>query len=134
MSGGWNEDDRTWANTNIAGFDSFIDFVKHWLTAENIRKHRHFWPQHMFVCDARNRLLVDYLAYFETIEDDFTRICSVLNIDSELGRHNINPGNSYRGAYDDDSRDIVAEVYSTDIQLLGYDFDGIHKRTTVIRP
>jgi hypothetical protein len=130
-SGGWNEKDKKWAEQNLNQFDSFGSFVKQWLTKENIKKHRHFWPQYLFVCDNKKRIIIDYLAYFETIEDDFDRLCGLLKIEAALGRHNANPGNDYRDAYDAESRNLVAEVYSTDIELFGYDFNGIKQRTLI---
>ncbi len=130
-SGGWNESDRLWAEQNLSHIDSFASFVKQWLTRENIKKHRHFWPQYMFVCDTKKHILLDYLAYFETINDDFDRVCSILKIDAKLGSHNTNPGNDYREAYDNESKNIVAAVYATDIGLFGYDFDGIKQRTLI---
>ena len=130
-AGGWNDDDRRWGQDNLAEFDNFNDFVIQWLNMANIRKHIHFRPQHEFVCDSRGRLLIDYLAYFETLEEDFRRIARHLKINAEIGQHNTNPGLHYRDIYNDRSRDIVAQIYSTDIQLFGYDFDGIAKRRTI---
>ena len=127
-AGGWNEEDRLWSETNLAAFDNFNNFVKHWLCEDNLTKHKHFWPQHYFICDNKKRLMVDYLAYFETIDEDFRKISAILKIDTDIGFHNANPGNSYRDAYEDESRDIVAKVYSSDIELFGYDFDGVKER------
>ena len=127
-NGGWDENDQRWAETHLAPFDSFDVFVKQWLSKDNIEKHRHFWPQHRFVCDATGTILLDYLGYFETLSDDFEAIATQLGIPATLARHNINPGSSYRDAYDDQTREIVAEVYSRDIQLFGYDFDGLRAR------
>ena len=130
-SGGWNNEDRVWAENHLAKFDNFSDFVKQWLTKENIAKHIHFKPQHLFICDSNGRLLVDYLAYFETLDDDFRRISEHLRINAEIGHHNTTPGNDYRDAYNQESRNIVADVYSVDIEIFGYNFDGICKRRTV---
>lgn len=130
-SGGWNNDDKLWAEKNINMYDSFNSFVKHWLSPENIKLHRHFWPQSRFICDSHNRLLVDYLAYFETINDDYDVIRKKLGTGQNIGHHNANPGDSYRDVYNEETRNIVAKVYSTDIKLFGYDFGGIRKRTTI---
>ena len=130
-AGGWNEKDELWAKTNLAAFDDFNNFVKQWLCEKNIEHHIHFRPQHHFICDAKGRLLIDYLGYFETINDDFDKISKRLKIDASIGRHNANPGESYRDVYDDESRDIVTRVYSTDIELFGYEFDGIRERKTI---
>ena len=130
-AGGWNKKDQLWAKTNLATFDNFNSFVKQWLCNENIRNHIHFRPQYHFICDTKGRLLIDYLGYFETINNDFDKISKKLKIDASIGRHNANPGESYREVYDDESRDIVARVYSTDIELFGYEFDGIRERKTI---
>lgn len=127
-AGGWNDDDKKWAQDNLSQYDSFVDFVKRWLTKDNIYKHRHFWPQTRFICDNKNRLLVDYLAYFETINNDYDVIRKKLGIGHDIGHHNANPGNSYKDAYNDESRNIVEKVYADDISLFGYNFDGISDR------
>ena len=130
-AGGWNDTDKAWAKDNLSQYNSFNDFVKQWLTKSNIKKHRHFWPQSQFICDNRNNLLIDYLAYFETINDDYNLIRNKIGIGSDIAHHNSNPGNDYRDVYDDESRDIVEKVYATDIALLGYDFYGIKERKTL---
>lgn len=130
-AGGWDESDRVWAESNLAEYDEFGPFVKQWLTPVNIRTHLHFHPQYHFICDAKGAILVDDLIYFETLNDDFTRIAKRLHIDAELGHHNANPGINYIDAYDSELRNIVADIYARDIELLGYDFNGIMKRRVI---
>jgi len=130
-AGGWDDKDKAWAATNLGTCDNFATFVKHWISPDNIRRHLHFQPQCYFICDTKGRLLVDYLAYFETINDDFKEITKRLHIDTHLGNHNVNPGSDYRDAYDEDSRNIVADIYAQDIAFFGYDFDGIAHRRKV---
>ena len=130
-AGGWDEKDRVWAESNLAEYDEFGLFVKQWLTPENIRSHLHFHPQYHFICDAKGEILVDDLIYFETINDDFKRIAERLQIDAELGHHNANPGINYRDVYDSESKNKVANIYARDIELLGYNYDGILKRRII---
>ena len=130
-AGGWDDKDKAWAKANLGAYDDFGTFVREWMSTDNIRKHLHFQPQCHFICDTKGRLLVDYLAYFETINDDFEKIARRLNIDAELGCHNVTPGNSYRDVYDEDTRKIVAGIYALDIALFGYDFDGIRHRRQI---
>jgi len=127
-SGGWNDEDKIWYESNLAEYNDFNDFVQKWLTADNIKKHIHFMPQHYFICDMNDRILIDYLAYFETINDDFKNIASQLNIKASISHHNANPSGSYLDIYNTESRNIVANVYSKDIVLFGYDFTGINQR------
>jgi len=130
-SGGWNAEDKKWYESNIAEYDDFNDFVTKWLTTDNIKKHLHFMPQHHFICDTNDKILLDYLAYFETINDDFEKLAKQLNIDASISHHNANPASSYLNAYNDTTRNIVANVYNKDISLFGYDFKGIKQRREI---
>ena len=130
-SGGWNDEDKLWSENNLSEFDDFNQFVEGWLNRQNIKKHIHFTPQYQFVCDGKDRLLIDYLAYFETINDDFTKIARYLNIDTNIGHHNANPAESYLNIYSEKSHAIVAEVYSRDISMFGYNFYGIEQRRII---
>ena len=130
-AGGWNDDDKRWNEQNLSEYDSFESFIKIWLDKRNIMQHRHFWPQYRFLCDNNYHLLVDYLGYFETLDEDFRKICSRLNIDCSLGAHNTNPGESYGKVYTGSMRQKVADVYARDIELFGYEFDGIANRKVI---
>lgn len=130
-SGGWNAEDRMWSQQHLSGYDDFNDFVLRWLSEENIASHIHFRPQYQFVCDDSGKLLLDYLAYFETIAEDFEKIAGHLQLERHLKHHNASPVGRYQDIYDDDARSRVAEVYARDIELFGYDFDGIAKRRVV---
>ena len=127
-SGGWNEKDKKWADEHLSEFDDFKDFVINWLNEENIRKHIHFKPQCDFVCDKKNNILVDYIAYFEHLNDEFSVISKKLGINSELASFNINPGENYKDVYSAEMIKIVREVYKNDINVFGYDFDKIVHR------
>jgi hypothetical protein len=130
-AGGWNDDDKVWAQDNLSQYELFQTFVKQWLTKDNINKHKHFWPQSRFVCDDHNNLLIDHLAYFETINDDYDVIKKKLSTGQDIGHNNANPGSSYKDVYDVETRDIVATVYAGDIALFGYDFEGIKERRNI---
>ena len=80
---------------------------------------------------AKVTLIIDYLAYFETIDDDFDAIAARLGIDTQLGQHNTNPADSYTTVYEERSAQIVAQLYAEDIAMFGYDFSGIKNRRTL---
>lgn len=128
QSGGWNEDDKKWFDSNLKQYNDFNDFVKNWLSPSNIKKHVHFLPQKHFICDNHNNILINYLAYFETINEDFNKIAIQLNIDAKIGHHNANTSSSYLDVYNDETKKIVGEIYHDDITLFGYEFDGIKQR------
>ncbi len=121
MAGGWNEQDQQWTQQHIAHYKDFNDFVKNWLTDENIQKHVHFWPQSQFTCDHKGRLLLDYVGRFETLQTDFAYICQRLNIDATLKSLNRNPGQQYQEVYDPEAHAVAARIYARDIALFDYD-------------
>lgn len=127
-AGGWNAEDREWANANLSSYNDFNEFVIDWLSAENIRKHIHFKPQYEFIYDDKGNLLIDYIGYFETINEDFNAIGHKLGINTKLATHNANPGQCYTEIYNEQSKQRVAEIYCNDIERFGYRFDGIEKR------
>lgn len=129
--GGMNDYDRSWAMSNLVDYNDFNDFVKRWVNSSNIYKYVHFLPQHHFLClPGSDELQVDFLGYFENIEDDFLYIKNILALDSTVNLAYENKtesstiNNDYRRFYTDETRNIVHEVYKRDIELLGYNFDN----------
>ena len=116
-------DVRRWAEQNIAKYTDFADFVRNWLTRENVQSALHFKPQHYFICDANLRRRVDFIGRFETIDADFRTICRRLNITAELGRLNTGNHTHYREYYTDELRERVTAVYAEDIAIFCYQFD-----------
>jgi Sulfotransferase family len=84
--------------------------------------HAHLADQARFVCDDSDRVLVDSLGRFETLEEDFGAICRRLGIEAPLPRLNTSEREGYRGYYDERTRAFVARRYRRDIELFGYTF------------
>lgn len=111
----------------------------------------HTIPQYEFLYDASGNLLVDYLGKFERLEKDFDEICHkigisrialphlnissralrlpwtlkgaarvLVNLVSIKRRRNI--FNHYTEYYDEESKELVAELYRKDIETFGYEF------------
>ena len=121
-AGGWNENDKAWAEQNLNEFTDFNDFAVNWLNSDNIKKHLHFKPQFEFVCDTNNNILTDYIARFENINEEFNILTNKLGLNSTLGKHNTNPAQGYTEIYSDKAIESVANVYKTDIDLFNYTF------------
>jgi len=126
-----NDADREWAEANLKSFTSFDDFVKRWLSASNIQTYIHFTPQYKFLClPKRNEIQVDFLGFFENIEQDFYYVSKKLSINENISIKHENKTEQnreqvdYKEFYTDESRDIVSEVYKKDISLFGYNFDN----------
>lgn len=128
--GGWNDDDKAWSNKHLAEINDFNQFIIDWLTPERLYSHIHFWPQTRFIYDRRGKLLLDYLAYFEDINDDFDLIRDKLGLTAELQHTNASDRTHYQDIYSPAAIDKVARLYQRDITLFGYRFDS-HRRAHV---
>ena len=126
--GGMDAHDKLWADRYLSKYNNFTSFIKGWLTRKNIYKKKHFVPQYNFVCSRNLKLLVDFVGYFESFEKDFEIIKKKLNIKCELEHLNKSKRKNYLDYYDDETKNIVANVYSEDIKIFGYDFKGKLKK------
>ncbi|MBI5451150.1 MAG: sulfotransferase family 2 domain-containing protein [Gammaproteobacteria bacterium] len=130
MNGGWGEYEAKWRDENLSDVKNFEDFVMRWLTTQRLHSIIHFHPQCEFICDSRGGVIIDYIGYFETLSEDFNVICSRIGINSTLKKENItkNKENNYRQAYSMEMKEKVRTLYRDDIELLGYDFEGVTNR------
>ena len=126
--GGHNKVDKAWMEQNIASYDDFNSFVAGWVNRSNVHTWKHFVPQYRFVCEPGHRTpRVDFVGFFENLEEDFLSVQKRLGLDSGLGHLNQTKGRKrrdYREYYTETTKEIVAHVYREDIQLFGYDFDN----------
>lgn len=118
--------DARFASRHLAPFDSFEQFVLRWVTPDNVIGYWHFMPQTSFFCDEESRALVDFVGYFEHLDDDFAQVCRRLGLVRSLARLNRTPRPSadYRDLYTPAMRRTVEDVYGRDITVLGYDFES----------
>jgi len=125
---------------------SFKDFVLNKMPRPGFDdKYRHVMPQYDMLHDKDGRLLVDFLGRFETLQQDFDRVCESLGLEnSQLPHRNpsdkksrdlkrrfrnrlfMNGENRHHGLndfYDDETREAVADHYRIDIETFGYQFN-----------
>jgi len=76
--------------------------------------------QYDFIYDDQDNRLVKFVGRFENLGMDFQRVCEVIGVDERI---EVQPVTTYhREWYDDESREIVEEVFEKDITTFGYDF------------
>jgi hypothetical protein len=125
--GGINEMDRQWAEENLAQYEDFRTFVHEWVNEENIWSWAHFKPQHYFICDESLNLKMDFVGRFENIDEDFATVAARLNHVGGLAKANKGEHKPFEEYYTPAMRDIVAQVYRSDIDVFGYQFrDSAH--------
>lgn len=128
-NGGANTRDKQWAKNNIARYDTFEEFVEIGLIKDEVIRWIHFIPQYKFICWPKsNVLLTDFIGRYETLEEDYRRLLSMLKLrDRPLKKLNIGSlgiNHDYRQFYTKSMELKISEIYKRDIELFGYTFDG----------
>ena len=83
----------------------------------------HFIEQNYWVCDHGDKILVDYLGKFETLNHDFKAICAAIGTELvALGPSNISMHENYRSCYTSETAEIVGKLYRKDVEFFGYTF------------
>jgi hypothetical protein len=104
----------------IACCGSFIEFCKQLNTLD---LDPHFDPQVSYLIDYEGNLLLDYVGRFESMDTQFKQICDHLGIPAKpLPHYRKSRHQDYRTYYDDESREIVAKRYWSDIKSFNYNF------------
>jgi len=129
--GGWDEKDKHWAEKHLAEVRDFEGFVMDWLSPERLNAHIHFFPQSNFLCNNQGAPIVDYLGYFECVEEDFVRIAERLGVSASLMHTNKSVRTGYRSVYSEGMIEKVAKLYARDITNFGYRFDNLRRRTII---
>ena len=110
--------------SKIQPYEDFGDFVRSWLLPSALEDGIHFLPQQTFISLDDENVPLDYIAHFETLHDDFYYIAGKLGLSASLPHLNASKRTQYKDYYDQETIEIVAELYRKDIELLGYDFDN----------
>jgi len=109
---------------------TFGDFIENKLVDKNgYVTDGHWLPFHYYAYSGGERI-VDFIGRFETLDDDWSYIGDKLYWkDSKLPHYQGHPdwettgdGKSYRDMYTEKTRNIVANIYSKDLKLFGYEF------------
>jgi hypothetical protein len=76
------------------------------------------------------RLLVDFVGRFESLQEDWCFIANKINASAKFIHANKSRRKAdYTAYYDDESHEIVSNLYRNDLENFGYDFDD-GKHTT----
>jgi hypothetical protein len=100
----------------MRSFEEFLDW--------EIRRSK--MSQHSYITDAQGGLIVDFVGHYEKLHKDFATVCSALKLTAELPHDNASMHTDYRTYYSPQTRELVSRRFKRDIELFGYDFDGLH--------
>lgn len=97
-----------------ASFPEYLDLIRR-------RRHVQWEPQCSFVLDDSGAPLMDFTARFETLDRDMQSVFSRLGLGQEALPHlNASERAPYRGYYSPESRALLEEMYSSDLERFGY--------------
>jgi hypothetical protein len=99
----------------LKGFEEYLGW--------EIRRNKMF--QRDYVTDAGGGLIVDFIGYFERLDEDFARVCARIGVQAGLPHVNVTNHRDYRTYYTPATRERVAQHFRRDIELFGYEFDGL---------
>jgi len=83
---------------------------------------RMFMPQRQWLVDEQDQLLVEFVGRFESLPQDFERICQRLGVRASLGHAKPSARGGYRNYYDAATRDIIGRVFAADLETFDYRF------------
>jgi hypothetical protein len=122
-----NERDKKWYEENLTACKNFGSFVKMWVNPDNIKTYPYFRPQRDYIyLEEDNASAVDFIGYFENLDQDFAYVSNRIGISAELMHLNRTPSSKkdYKAYYDNEMIEIVSDAYRDDIRVLGYNFDN----------
>jgi len=85
----------------------------------------HTAPFFSDISDEKGRILLDYVARLETIQNDFNNICDRIGVPQVVFPkvHRGKGGKEYQRYYSPQTRKLVEELYRDDIDVFEYSFD-----------
>jgi hypothetical protein len=100
-----------------ASFKTYLDLIRK-------KTHVQWEQQYKFVLDQNGNLMIDYLGRFENINQDAKAIFKRLNIQAELPHKNSTVHHHYLDYYDQETIEMVADLYAEDIRQFRYSFSS----------
>jgi hypothetical protein len=102
-------------NKKVQALDGFKQYLEY-----EIKRNKYHQTQ--FLTDNNGELLVDYVGRFESLQDDFDKICKKVNVSASMPHSNKSKHKKYQEYYDEETKQMVAEHWKADIEMFGYTF------------
>ncbi len=124
-AGGWNPNYRDTCHYDYSNANKSFDYL-----LKTIADREHPWPSRKFIhfqlfCDSGD-FLADWLNRTETLDNDLRDLARYLNINyRKRPKQRIGSNKDYRVYYNDELIDLVRQTWRDELELFGYDFDGI---------
>jgi hypothetical protein len=113
--GGINDQDLAFSEKHLHEYLDFEDFVLRGLEKKEIMEWVHFRPQHTFVCDDNDKMVMDFVGKMENINEDFSYLCKQINVNVELKK--LNMSSVKKNDFSDNIKSIIKSKYQKDFTL-----------------
>jgi chondroitin 4-sulfotransferase 11 len=102
----------------VNSYENFNDFVNNIQELKESFNDRHFYNQSYWLDDS-----LDFIGRFESLQEDFNTVCDMIDIPhTQLPHKNKSKHKHYTEYYDEESKQIVADIYANDIECFDYKF------------
>ena len=114
---------QTNLGTSPVGFNEWVELAYGEKNSRYYNTPQMFMPQTDWITDARGNVIIDFIARYENFQNDFNEICRRIGKSERALPHakKSDRGN-YGNYYTEESKKIVADWFSRDIELFGYHF------------
>jgi len=118
------------AKNTFGNFSQYISMVRKVVTLppppDKTQYDRMLWdhviPQHKYIVDENENLLVDDVIMFSDIPSGIAKLNEKFDIDLKLGKHNTSKHGHYSTYYNDLSKEIIKNIYRKDIEMFNFEF------------
>ena len=102
----------------IDAYTDFRDFVIRGIGGGDALVQRHCRPQVLWISDGAGNIVTDFLGRFETLQEDFDKVCGKVGWDVTLLKpFNVSEHKPYQEYYDTETESIVRKVYAKDFEV-----------------
>lgn len=105
--------------STLGSFEEYLEWIV--ATKQPYPKGACKFQKDMFT-DDRNELIVDYIGKFESLAEDFSRICERVGICAVVPHLNRTAHQHYQSYYNPRTRKLVQDHFADDIESFGYRF------------
>ncbi|MOA42372.1 Sulfotransferase family protein [compost metagenome] len=113
-----HHEDRKFFKNELSKYNNFDDFIDSWLSPHNIECWKHFYPQHKFIFNDNQELMIDFVGRVEDMNSDINRLNKASGLN--LKETHENKTENKEKSISKKSTKKIEEIYKLDFELLGY--------------